>query len=135
MGTDIVVDIKESISLEGSSGPSLQYAYARAASILAKASFQGPALEKVGQLEAGERSLARKIGEYPEVIAKATAELMPHHVCTYLYELAQAFNRFYENNRVIGDERQDIRLQLLSAYAGVLKHGLDLLNITAPEQV
>ncbi|HXY18319.1 MAG TPA: DALR anticodon-binding domain-containing protein, partial [Candidatus Nitrosopolaris sp.] len=86
-------------------------------------------------MEQDERSLARKISEYPEVVAKATAELMPHHICTYLYELAQAFNHFYEKNRVIDDPRQDLRLRLVEAYANVLKRGLGLLNIAAPEKV
>jgi arginyl-tRNA synthetase len=82
-----------------------------------------------------ERSLARKISEYPEVIEKATTELMPHYIATYLYELAQTFNRFYERCRVIGDERQNIRLKLVSSYADVLKNGLNLLGIAAPEKM
>jgi len=135
LGSDIVLDIKDSISLEGNSGPYLQYAHARARSILSKADLQGPSLQTVRELEADERSLARKIGEYPEAVAKASGELMPHHICTYLYELAQAFNRFYEANRVIGHERQQARLQLVDAYASVLKHGLGLLNIAAPEHM
>ena len=60
---------------------------------------------------------------------------MPHHICTYLYETAQIFNRFYENNRVLGDARQTVRLQLVRAYADVLKHGLGLLKIPAPEKM
>jgi arginyl-tRNA synthetase len=60
---------------------------------------------------------------------------LPHHVATYLYELAQVFNRFYENSRVIGDERQDLRLKLVSDYAEVLKEGLDLLGISAPDKM
>jgi arginyl-tRNA synthetase len=135
LGSDIVVDIKESIGLEGNSGPYLQYAFARANGILKKVDGRQQAVDSRTEFEAGERSLARKISEYPEVVAKATAELMPHHICTYLYELAQAFNSFYENNRVIDDNRQAIRLQLVGAYANVLKHGLNLLNIEAPEQV
>jgi len=133
LGSDIVVDIKESIGLEGNSGPYLQYAFARANGILKKSNAGHQ--QTVDQLEAGERSLARKISEYPEVIAKATAELMPHYICTYLYELAQTFNRFYETNRVIDDPRQAVRLQLVAVYASALKHGLSILNITAPEQV
>ena len=134
LGSDIILDVNESISLEGNSGPYLQYAHARARSILAKADFQSSTLE-MKDLEDGERSLARKIGEYPEVVAKATAELMPHHICTYLYELAQNFNHFYENNRVIGEERQAIRLNLVEAYAKVLKNGLSVLNTEAPEKM
>lgn len=132
MGADLIFDLEESVSLEGNSGPYLQYAHARARSILAKADQSAAAITG---LEAGERSLVRKISEYPEVIEKSVSELMPHHICTYLYELAQAFNRFYEHNRVIGDERQAIRLQLVSLYADVLRDGLGLLGITAPERM
>jgi arginyl-tRNA synthetase len=110
----------------------LQYANARARSILAKASSQAT---QVDTLEPDERSLARKIGEYHEVIDKAVSELMPHHVCTYLYELAQTFNRFYEHNRVIDDPREATRLTLVQKYADTLKNGLNLLNIPAPDKM
>ncbi|HLC91582.1 MAG TPA: DALR anticodon-binding domain-containing protein, partial [Candidatus Saccharimonadales bacterium] len=139
-GGDIIYDPEESVSLQGNSGPYLQYAHARAFSILAKTkkeqraesreqSFQGE------PLEAGERNLARKIGEYSEVVDRAVGELMPHHICTYLYDLAQTFNRFYEDNRVIDDPREAVRLHLVQAYADVLKNGLSLLNIAAPEKM
>lgn len=132
IGGDIIYDPKESIALEGSSGPYLQYAHARAHSILAKVAAldaaDGPA-----ELTADERRLLRKVTEYAEVVERATSELMPHHICTYLYELAQAFNRFYEHNRVIGDERQATRVKLVRAYADTLKAGLILLGIVAPD--
>jgi arginyl-tRNA synthetase len=134
LGSDIIFDIKESISLEGSSGPYLQYAHARASSILAKAHLRGSASEKA-EFDSNERSLARKIGEYPEVVQKALSELMPHHVANYLYELAQQFNRFYETSRIIGDERQAVRLQLVKAYQAVLRSGLGILSIQAPEKM
>lgn len=133
IGPDIIYDPEESVSLEGNSGPYLQYAHARARSILNKGSAE-PA-ENITDLEAGERSLARKISEYPEAVQKAVDELMPHHVCTYLYELAQTFNRFYEHNRVIGDGREAVRSRLVSLYADVLKDGLQILGIAAPERM
>jgi arginyl-tRNA synthetase len=86
-------------------------------------------------LETDERSLLRKISEYPETVDKAVAELMPHHICTYLYELAQGFNRFYEKNLVVGDPRQDVRLKLVAQYADTLKAGLGLLGIAAPDRM
>lgn len=132
LGSDIVYDVEESISLEGNSGPYLQYAHARARSILAKADVK-PA--EIDNLEPAERSLARKISQYPEVVELAASELLPSHICTYLYELAQSFNRFYEDSRVIGDPREDIRLRLVEAYSNVLKDGLKLLNIEAPERI
>ncbi|HVS58414.1 MAG TPA: arginine--tRNA ligase [Candidatus Saccharimonadales bacterium] len=133
LGGDIIYDPKESVSLEGNSGPYLQYAHARARSILRKA--DGQATGHVSDLQAGERSLVRKLSEYGEAIDKATAELMPHHICTYLYELAQTFNRFYEHNRVIGDARQATRLALVAQYANTLKNGLQLLGIAAPDSM
>ncbi len=133
IGGDIIYDPKESVALEGNSGPYLQYAHARARSILAKAP-EIPQIPLTG-FEPGERSLIRKLSEYTEVVDKAVAELMPHHVCTYLYELAQIFNSFYEHNRVLDDDRQDLRLNLVKAYANMLKNGLELLNIPAPERM
>lgn len=136
MGGDIIYDPAESVSLQGNSGPYLQYAYARARSILGKVSDQGQSLNMQGQsLQEGERGLVRKLSEYTEVVEKATDELMSHYICTYLYELAQTFNRFYEQNRVISDARESVRIQLVSMYADTLKHGLELLGIHAPEKM
>jgi arginyl-tRNA synthetase len=134
IGSDVVFDVNEAVSVEGNSGPYLQYAHARARSILAK---QPGGSEKITitDLQPGERSLVRKLGEYSEAIDKAIAELMPHHVCNYLYELAQTFNRFYEHNRVMGDERQALRLQLVQEYADALETGLTLLGIIAPHKM
>lgn len=134
MGGDVVYDPAESVSLEGNSGPYLQYAHVRARSILRKAEAE-TMLTNETELEPGERSLVRKIGEYTEVVDRAVAELMPHHICTYLYELAQTFNRFYEHNRVIGDAREQLRLNLVTRYADTLQAGLQLLGIPIPEQM
>lgn len=132
VGGDIIYDPKESIALEGNSGPYLQYAHARARSILAKSKVTK---SKVADLEPDERSLVRKISEYTEAVEKATAELLPHYICTYLYELAQTFNSFYEHNRVIGSDREGVRLTLVMHYADTLKAGLELLGITAPDKM
>lgn len=132
IGADIIYDPEESVSLEGNSGPYLQYAHARARSILAKA--EG-AERTIADLDDAERGLTRKIGEYPEVLQKAVNELLPHHICTYLYELAQEFNRFYERSKVIGDPRQATRLKLVELYADTLKDGLALLGIAAPDHM
>lgn len=134
IGADMVFDPAESVSLQGNSGPYLQYAYVRARSILqkSKASSQKSGIT---DLEPGERSLARKLGEYSEVVETAINDLLPSHICTYLYELAQNFNRFYEDNRVVGDPREVVRLKLVDSYAQVLKNGLELLNIPVLERM
>ena len=133
IGGDTVYNPEESVSLQGNSGPYLQYAHARATSILAKS--QVKQISNVPELQPGERSLLRKLSEYNEVVESATSELMPHHICTYLYELAQVFNRFYEHNHVLGDERESTRIQLVSMYAKTLKNGLSLLGISTPEKM
>lgn len=134
MGGDIWYEPEESVSLQGNSGPYLQYAHARACSILKKAESVPPAHTE-GVFMEGERTLVRKLGEFPEVVTTATHEVMPHYICTYLYELAQVFNRFYEKNRVIGDEREETRLALVTAYRDILADDLNLLGITAPESM
>ena len=135
IGGDIIYDAKESVSLEGNSGPYLQYAHARAKSILAKKPDSGHKLDDLKDLNEHERSLLRKITEYPEVINQATKDLMPRHICSYLYELAQNFNRFYENNQVIDSDREALRLNLVKVYSNVLSSGLKLLGISAPDKM
>jgi len=140
IGGDIEYDPKESIAMEGNSGPYLQYAHARAKSILRKSEIRDSKFETNSKpenekLEIGERSLVRKISEYTEVIEMATRELAPHHICTYLYELAQTFNRFYEQTQVVGSDKEAFRVQLVETYADTLKRGLSLLGIHAPEKM
>lgn len=134
IGPDIIFDPKESVSIQGNSGPYLQYAHARAASIVAK-STQTTDTEMTQQFDAYERALLVKMTEYPDVLQAAVSELSPHLIATYLYELAQVFNRFYEKSHVIGDEREEIRVKLVKAYAGILKNGLTILGIPAPERL
>lgn len=136
IGADSIFEPKESVSLQGNSGPYLQYAHARALSIIRKlASREGMFNAPSDDYSQYERSLLFKLTQYPEVIEQATLEFAPHHLCTYLYELAQTFNRFYENNKVIGDEREQIRLYLVMAYASILKNGLSVLGIPTPDKM
>ncbi len=135
LGGDIIYDPNESIATEGNSGPYLQYAHARARSILRKAEDAVQKNTDTPDLNPAERTLVRKLGEYAEVVEQATAELAPHIICTYLYELAQTFNRFYEQTKVIGSDNEAFRLHLVDNYASTLKNGLELLGIHAPEQM
>ncbi len=135
MGPDVIYDPEESISIHGNSGPYLQYAHVRARAILLKTANSNENSSENTQLDTFERSLTRKISMYPEIFAAALHDYSPHHIANYLYELAQTFNRFYEHNRVIGDEREAVRLTLVRHYADVLKAGLDLLGMPAPAKM
>ncbi|HUC87461.1 MAG TPA: arginine--tRNA ligase, partial [Candidatus Saccharimonadales bacterium] len=133
LGGDIIYDPVESVSLTGNSGPYLQYAHARACSILAKAGKVTP--KPSDDLEPAERALLRNLMMYNVVVGQAVVDLLPHSICTYLYELSQEFNRFYENNRVVDDPRASLRLALVRQYADTLKRGLTILGIEAPEHI
>jgi len=132
IGSDVVFDVNEAVSIHGNSGSYLQYAHARGRSILGKSAYTPNALSGV-TLEPSERALVRKLTEYCDTVEAAQHDLLPHQVCTYLYELAQEFNRFYEKNKVIGSEREEVRISLVSRYIVTLKQGLELLGIHAPE--
>lgn len=132
LGGDIAFDIEETVSLQGNSGPYLQYAHARARRILEK--VEGPVVLPVDVYDE-DRLLVRKLGEYREVVELATQTLEPHHICTYLFELAQEFNRYYEKNQVVGNEHEVHRAGLVNVYADTLRAGLYILGIVAPDKM
>lgn len=134
IGGDIVYDSDVSVSLHGNSGPYLQYAHARSCSIIAKSSVSPAELDSA-IFDNAERALILKLSDYSEVISRAISDLTPHHICNYLYELAQEFNRFYEKSRIIGDAREAIRLSIITIYRQRLADGLALLGIVAPEKI
>ncbi|HEY5268132.1 MAG TPA: arginine--tRNA ligase [Candidatus Saccharimonadales bacterium] len=134
IGSNIVFNPKESVAIEGNSGPYIQYAHARAKNILAKLSDQKLASDfKSYSLQADERDLIALMSQFPEIVEQSIDEYMPHHICTFLFQLAQEFNSFYEKNRVVGDSRQDLRAEIVNCYVKILKSGLNLLHIPAPD--
>ena len=132
IGGDVIFDVNEAVSLSGNTGSYLQYAHARARSILGKTShpFVMP-----NELYDEDRMLVRKLSEHHEVVNVATKSIEPHHICTYLFELAQEFNRYYEKNYVIGDEKELHRVSLVTLYADILRAGLTILGIHAPDSM
>lgn len=135
IGGDVAFDLEQSVSLEGNSGPYLQYAAVRAASILTKASNDAVYDLAQVQLDEHERSLAWQLAQYSEAIIQALRDSSPHHICSYLYGLSQVFNRFYEQSHVVGDEREGLRVTLVRRYHEVLVEGLGLLGIEVPEKM
>ncbi len=132
IGSDVVFDITEAVSLTGNTGSYLQYAHARARRILEKATAS---VAFPTEVRDEDHALVRKLGEYGEIVTRATAQLEPHHVCNYLFELAQEFNRFYEKNQVVGDPLEAHRVGLVAVYADTLKAGLTILGIHAPDKM
>ncbi len=133
VGKDIVFDPEKSISLEGDSGPYLQYTTVRAASVLGKANETERAVSAIPpELSYLERLLYR----FPEVVERAAKESAPHHLISYLLEIAAAFNSWYATTKILdGGEFQSYRLSLTEATKIVLTNGLYLLGIRVPEKM
>lgn len=133
-GKDIIFDPEQSLSLEGDSGPYLQYALVRARALLAKAKEAG--IEPDGSSHTAEvHELERVLLHYSDAVARAARELEPHHVTTYLTELASAFNSWYAQNRVIGGAAPAYGAFLVAAVERTLSQGLRLLGIPTPEEM
>lgn len=135
-GKDIIFDPEKSLSLEGDSGPYLQYALVRARSLLRKAEDAKQVNVRSGSDDVPDVPLGRIILHYPDVVARAAEELEPHHLVTYLTELSGAFNSWYAVQRVIVDgEILGVHKELVSAIEHTLARGLEILGIPAPEQM
>ena len=143
-GKDIVFDPEKSLSVEGDSGPYLQYAHVRTASLLKKAGGAAiadasitPAAGRRGDASVIDASaLSRIILHYPDALARAAAELEPHHVTTYITELASGFNSWYASERAIVDGKiSSETLQLIKAVKNILESGLHVLGIKAPQEM
>lgn len=128
----ILFDIKQSIAIHGNSGPYMQYTYARSMSVLKKdTANHAPVSKNYHAISSDEMTLIRTLVRFPEVVDDAARMLAPHVVCTYLYELSQAFNTFYEKHPILKapDEQKVFRLMLTRATAQTIKNGLHLLGI------
>jgi arginyl-tRNA synthetase len=135
IGGDTVYNPDKAVSLEGNSGPYVQYALVRGRSILSKAPDDFEPNIKITNLEPEERKLVRKLSEFSDIYSLALTEFAPHHICNYLFDLCQEFNRFYESNRVLDNPRTKERLKLVYVYCQILQNGLDILGIEIPKSM
>lgn len=130
-GSDIIFDPQKSLSLEGDSGPYLQYALVRAKSVLAQAAPDSATADKPSEIY----PLERLIVHYPEAVARAARELAPNQLVNYLIELAGEWNSFYAQERIIGGSHEAHKLMLARAFVNTLANGLSLLGIPTPERM
>jgi arginyl-tRNA synthetase len=143
VGSDIIFDFEKSVSTDGDSGVYLQYSYARTNSLLEKAAAEGQTYSQTvdnfdrGQISVkGVRDIERLLYRLPEVIERAREGYAPNLITTYLTELASAYNNFYNNEQIISDEPEaPYRLAITKAFNTVMKNGLTVLGIPAPERM
>jgi len=136
LGGDIEFNQEESLSFEGNTGSYLLYTYVRCQSILSKES-----ISKVSEnslKSSYEVDVLKLLSQYKDEVIAAGEHLSPHIICNYLYDLAQCFNTFYANCRVLNaetEEDKNARIALTEATAQVLKNGLNLLGIDVVEKM
>lgn len=133
--SNMIFDLEQSVSLQGDSGPYLQYTHARINSLIKKAGKVSEADLSNISLEGEERNLLRRLEYFSQTVSKAGLEYRPNLICEYLLDLAKDFNLFYQKYRVIESDKKEFRLALASSVGEVLKTGLNLLGIDAPEKM
>src|SRR3989344_8256956 len=140
--SDATFNIEKSVSLQGDSGPYVQYSYARAKSVLRNAKYDyqptpiksGPT-EITGELEKEERDLLRQMEHFEFIVSKASDTYSPNTLAEYLLDLAKAFNLFYQKHQIISGSQAELRLALTCGVDVILKQGLYILGIESPERM
>ncbi len=138
---DYVFDVDRFISFEGNTGPYILYTIVRIKSILAKYAELGKEVEACelrGAVNASEKALMLEVAKFNSVVEVAYEELAPHKICAYIYDLANAFNRFYHETKILSEEDEATQagfIALLSLTKRVLVACIDMLGFEAPERM
>jgi arginyl-tRNA synthetase len=135
---DIEFKWEEALNFEGNASPFIQYAHARACSILAKKEDEIKNVDPLLLKHASEIKLLKKLSEYHVVIDEASRDCKPHIITNYLFDAASIFNQFYRDCPVLPEKNAELRkarLALVDAVRIILKNGLGLLGIFAPEEM
>jgi len=139
----MLFDPNESISLQGHTGPFIQYTHARVRGMLRKAKDRGlswgaQSADAVKQLEPAERDVIVRLNQYPAKLQEAAREYSPAVVANYVYELAKDYNQFYQTIPVLNETdhaKLEFRLAFSQVVADVIKSGMAVLGIRVPERM
>ncbi|MBQ4537537.1 MAG: arginine--tRNA ligase [Lachnospiraceae bacterium] len=138
---DYMFDIDRFTSFEGDTGPYILYTIVRIKSILNKYKEQGGNLAEVSLREAqndSEKALMLQLTQFNAMMSVAYEEIAPHKVCAYVYDLANAFNHFYHETKILGEENETKKagwIALLVLTRDVLETCIDVLGFSAPERM
>ncbi len=137
---DYIFDIERFTSFEGNTGPYILYTIVRIKSILNKFAQNGKVTHTdiLPALNDSEKELMLVLSKYNEMIENAVSELAPHKICAYVYELSNAFNKFYHETKILSCE-DDIRksgyINLINLSKKILENSINLLGFSAPERM
>lgn len=138
---DYVFDVDRFTSFEGNTGPYILYTIVRIKSILGKYQQDGGIIEDLKLQEAtneSEKALMLEIAKFNEMINNVYAEIAPHKICAYIYDVANAFNKFYHETKILAEEDAQKKagyIALLKLTKDVLETCIDLLGFEAPERM
>ena len=135
---DYIFDVDRFTSFEGNTGPYILYTIVRIKSILGKYEGSMDGLNILPAASESEKALMMELAKYSEAVTAAYQETAPHKLCAFIYDLANAFNRFYHETRILACEdkaRQESYIGLLILTRGVLEQCIDLLGFEAPEHM
>ena len=138
---DYIFDVDKFTSFEGDTGPYILYTIVRIKSILNKIKEQGGSGERglLKEAQSGaEKALMLNLAGFNGMMETAYKETAPHKVCAYIYDLANAFNRFYHETKIVAQEDEEIKsgwVALLLLTRDILETCIDLLGFTAPERM
>lgn len=136
---DIVFDLDTALNIKGFSGPYIQYTHARASSIIEKSNFTGVANDVYHvNLEDKEREVLRCLYKFPEIVDRSAVSFAPNLVCNYLFELCQHYNHLYNDLSILNapkESQREFRILLTFGVKQILKTGLFLLGINAPDRM
>lgn len=133
--SNISFNFEKMLSMDGNSGPYIQYTYARTRSVLNKIAKLSEKIETNINLEKEELAILRILFKFEEVVLNSAISYSPNLVCNYLFELASSYNTFYQKHKIIGGSNEQFRVLLTEKVGSVLKSGLKLLGIEAPERM
>jgi arginyl-tRNA synthetase len=140
---DYIFDIDRFTSFEGDTGPYILYTIVRIKSILAKYTENGGNITSVinnikAPVNDSEKQLMMQLAKYNASIEAAYEELAPHKICAYIYDLANAFNHFYHETKIVTEEDEERKagwIALLTITRDVLETSIDLLGFSAPDRM
>lgn len=139
---DYVFDVDRFTSFEGNTGPYILYTIVRIKSLMNKVADMEIAIDESKAIlpsdSKSQTDVMLSLAKWRETVESAFAEQAPHKICQFLYELSDAFNKFYHENKIVTNDKEEIRESYikLSRFVGkVLEQGIDLLGLEAPERM
>lgn len=139
---DYIFDIDRFASFEGNTGPYILYTIVRIKSILEKYKAESGKtdvnLPVINTDNGSQMQLMLEVAKFNEIIENAAEELAPHKICSYVYDLSNAFNRFYHETKILAEEDQTKKagyIALINLTINVLEQCIDLLGFSAPDRM